>query len=136
MPTKKLKISDCITQAQPFLEKEVLDSDGKTVLAKLKALSFQDQMKANSYAIQVSKLDIEKLKTLDKDSAQVEQAGISGTALMLKSLELAITEWIFEDKITAENINIVSQVKPKIFNKIFSAYYELRENYDALSKNS
>lgn len=131
---KKIKISDCITQAQPYMEKEVIDQDGN-IIAILKALSFSDQMKANSYAIQMSNLDIEKLKNLNEDSVQVEQAGISGVALMLKSLELSIVDWCFDVPPTVENIDKASQVAPKIFNTILKSYNELRENFDAISKN-
>ena len=64
---KKLKISDCLTQAQPFLEKLVINEKGETI-AKLRALNFKEKQTAQIFAIDMKKhLDMKRVVELSNN---------------------------------------------------------------------
>ena len=131
---KQIKISDCIAQAQPFMEKEVLDTEGNTI-AILKALTFADQMKANSYAIQKANISKENLEKASTGEDEIKWDGDFAIELMIKSLSLSIVKWCFDVEPTPANINLVAQLKPKLFNLILTAFNQNREKLESISKN-
>lgn len=133
---KKIKISDCITQAQPQLEKIVFDANGNEI-AKLKMLNMREKTSAIQYAV-------DKKKSLKATNVEDYIGEINPSDHLLKSLELAIVEWCFEETPSVQWMLEITQLPEnnqahKILNVIITEYNKMltewAENQEVIEKN-
>jgi hypothetical protein len=139
---QKIKITDCITQDQPELERVVLDDKGVEI-ARLRHLNIREKTIANQYAVNLSKraelqkMRAEELKEIPQEKMlKIASEMFNGADYLLKSLEYAIIEWCFEDDPTVENMLLLttSPKANKIFNLIANSYDTMVKEFEASEK--